>query len=741
MISRSLQKRWPLGLVLLVLTTSGYAEQSEPISEELWEEIVVTAQKREQSITDVPISMTALGEDAIDKTRARSLGDIQQLVPNFSFDSVNGFDNINVRGVGGGGRHIGFDSRAGLYIDGVYIGQTAALAQPLFDIERIEVLRGPQGHLFGRNTVSGAVSLVTRAPSEETNFSLRGVAGNHETFELYATLEGTLSDKVFGKLSAAVETREGFVKNSFDGEDLDNLDRTTVRGQLRFLPTDSLSIDLFADYSDTEKRLIVGEPQTDFFDTVTPGFPAPSRRVNFNTEPKSENEISGTSATVNYAFQNGHTLTSITGFRSSEQARSNDTDYGPNDLIFIDFFDESDQFSQEIRLASPDDQSLRYVIGLYYLNEDAESLRLATIGQDTAALVPFVIPGVFVPFAAFGLAPGGVISIDTQVETNSFAAFAAVDWDVSDRVTLNFGARFTDETKDLNYSLDGTQSGGLGIGTLLGFKNDRSESHFKPTVGVTFAITEDINLYAKYATGFKSGGFNSDFLDAASLADFTFDTEEVESYEVGVKGRVAGGRIQFDIAAFTATYDDFQILQFVDLGGGATSIQLRNAAEVESKGVEGSFSWYASDAFQIGVTIGVLDATFESFPNAAGIGVDFDGNDLPNAPELSGSLTLDYRMPIASLGGRIDWYAEYSYRDSSFTLARNDPNLDNIDERSLVNARVTYTAESEKWSLGLWARNLLDEEYIVVHARDFLGNQFVRRGDPSTWGAEFRVNL
>lgn len=728
---------------ILILNALGFQTNANAQDTErmVFDEIIVTAQKRAQSIIDVPIAMTALNADQLDKARAKSLVDMQQLVPNFTFDSVNGFDNISIRGVGGGGRNIGFDSRSGLYIDGVYIGQAAALAQPLFDIERVEVLRGPQGHLFGRNTVSGAVSLVTRPPSENTGGSLKAVVGNEATYEIYGTLEGPLGENVLGKISGAYESRGGFTTNLFNGEELDDLERTTVRAQLRSLASEKLTVDVFGDYSDTNQKQIVGEPQTDFFDTVTPGFPTVARTVNFNTTPHSNNDLAGGSITTNYNFDSGHTLTTVSAYRLAQQDKSNDTDYGPNDLIFIDFFDDSNQFSQEIRIASPDEQSFRYIVGLYYLREDAKTTRLATIGRDTAKLVPFVIPGVFVPFAAFGLAPGGVISVKSKVITSSYAAFVAIDWDISERITLNLGGRYTHETKNLDYDLDGTASGGLGIATLFNFTNKRKEDHFKPTVGVTFAINEKMNLYAKYSTGFKSGGFNVDFLSVASITDFTFNTETVESYETGIKGTAADGRIQFDAAGFLAYYHNFQILQFVDLGGGATSIQLRNAAEVRTSGFEASASAYITDSLKIGANIGILDATFTSFPNAAGIGVNFDGNDLPNAPAFTGAVTVDYHMPLHAQNGAVDIYLEFSHRDTSFTIARNDPELDQIDKRDLVNSRITYTPDSGNWTLSLWARNLFDNNYVAVHARDFLGNQFVRRGNPRTWGGEVKINF
>jgi len=692
----------------------------------VFEEIVVTAQKRTQSVVDVPIAMSVLNSSQLEKTRAKSLADIQQLIPNLTLEPANGFANISIRGVGGGGRNIGFDSRSGLYIDGVYIGQAAALQQPLFDIERVEVLRGPQGHLFGRNTVSGAVNLVTRAPSEETGGSLKAVIGNKDTYEIYGTIEGALDEKVLGKISAAYETRGGLTTNLFNDEKIDDLKRTTLRAQLRFLASEKLTVDVFGDYSNTKQTQIIGEPQTDLFSAITPGFPAPPRTVNFNITPRSNSELAGGSVAANYTLDDGHIITSVSGYRFSQLDTRNDTDYGPRDLVSVNFFDKSNQFSQEIRLVSPDDQALRYVVGLYYLREDAKTERHVPMGED--------IQSVFATIPT-----DGDIIVMGDIVTSSYAAFSAIDFDIADWVTLNLGGRYTHENKNLDYDLEG--NGIFGIATLLDSKHARSEDNFKPTIGFTFAASKNVNLYAKFATGFKSGGFNVDFLNALAVDDFSFDTETVKSYEVGVKGTAADGRFHFDLAGFVANYDDFQNLQFVDLGGGVTSIRLRNAAKVKTQGVEAALTAYITDNLKVSANIGILDATFSSFPDAAGLGVDYDGESLLNAPKFTGSIAVDYHMPVNDLNGAFDAYFEFSHRDTSRSRLDPDPTRYLIDSRNLVNTRVSYTPNEGSWTLSLWSNNLFNEDYLDRSSRDFLGNQIIRRGHERTFGAAVKVKF
>lgn len=706
------------GLSMISMSLAPFCQTVQADESYMVEEVVVTAQKREQNLEDVPISMSVVGDDELEKTGAASLRELQQVVPNFSFDAANGYDNISIRGVGGGGRNIGFDTRAGLYIDGVYIGQSAALSSPLFDLERVEVLRGPQGHLFGRNTVSGAVSLVTKVPSEEAAAYVKVVAGTEGTQEIHASFEGAMSETVLGRLSVASQKRDGFVKNQFDDSDLDDLDRQVIRGKLLFDISDNLSVDLNADYSVTDTSILVGEPISNpaLGDAGVTGTP---REVNFNTTPGSEHDLGGSSVTVDYDLDNGLMLTAVTGYRTAEQVKTNDTDFSPLDYISIDYTDASRQFSQEVRIASPSEESIRYVAGIYFLDEAAKTDRVATLGT-------FAGPGA-----------GYHEVIDSEVDTKTSALFASADIDMTESLTLNLGARFTDETKDVDYSLVNNGGGAslFGLAVVPSYTDSRSESHMTPTIGVTYAVNDNSNVYAKYSTGFKSGGFNVDYLTDASFAEIEFDTEEVISYELGLKGKSESGKVSYDLVAFTSTYEDFQILQFVEVAPGVHLPILRNAAEVDSQGLEASVKVHVDENLSLGANVGLLKAEFSSFPNGNAAGDDLSGSKLPNAPEITAAVTLDYYIPMPTFKGGIDFYFEYSYRDESYSLADNqDQYL--LDSHGLLSTRITFTPEDETWSASLWARNLTDEEYKDYAGNDFLATDFVRYGAPRTVGLE-----
>lgn len=715
-------------LALAVASTFGtaFAQQSgaaaaKPEDPAVLDTVTVTAQKRAQSLQDVPISMTVIGEEALEKSRIKTLFDLNQSVPNFEAAPLPGTPQISVRGVGGGGRNIGFDTRVGVYLDGIYLGQAQAINQPLFDIEQVEVLRGPQGHLFGRNTVAGAVNITSRAPTKDFEGSLRAVVGNYGAAEGYATFSGAVADKVLGKFSIATEKRDGYSTNLFNGQKLDDLRRVTSRAQLVIDATNKLKISLFGDYSDTKQNIVLGEPVTSFSDRPLPAGPLPNRQVNFNTTPYTNAQLSGASMTMNYALDNGGTLTSITGFRDTHQDRTNDTDYNPQDIFRIQYVDDFTQTSQEVRLVSDNKGSARYVAGLYYSKEDADTLRKAFSGPD-AGLIRL---------------PTGLVGTNAgAINTKTTAVFGALDYDITRALTLNLGARHTSEKKDFLYNLNGAAA--IGIATLVDYRDSRSENKLTGTVGATFAVSKDMNLYTKYSTGFKGGGWNADFVRAAQVADgLNFNTETVKSYEVGVKGKLLGGRMQYDLAAFTSEFDNYQTFFFVPLANGTAILQLKNAAKVKSEGLEASARVRVTQNFSIGGNVGVLSTKYKSFPNAGGLGVDFTGQEVPDTPKLTVAFNADYSMPVPALGGRIDLFADLSHRDSTFQGA----GLPKSSARDLVNMRLAFSPDNAKWTASLWGRNLTNKDYVIASGRDFLGNNFVTRGVPRMYGVEAKYNF
>lgn len=674
--------------------------------------IVVTAQKREQKLQDVPLSIGVIDAESLERTHSRDLREAARFAPNVAIERQGAIDTVFVRGIGGGGRNVGFTTRAGVYVDGVYAGQFASVNQDALDIERIEFLRGPQGHLFGRNTDSGAISIVTQAPDFAFGGSVEAGAGNKDLYELRGTLNASLSDQVAIRVSAAHRERDGFTLNAPTGTDLDNINRDSARGRLRGEWGD-VTLDLAADYSHESTNKAIGEPLTDTFGLNPSPLPG-AFDTPFNADPLLRIRTGGGSATFAWRLRDGLSLTSITGYRGTAWLRRNDLDYVPLDLAAMEFLDRFSHVSQEVRLNFASDR-LSGVAGVYYFDESARTDRKVIAGSQIGLL-------------PFGMTAGLSAQVLAKVKTRSYAAFGAADWRLAERLTLNLGGRVThDRLKLRDYSSFGSPV--FGLGRVDGFDDAQSATSFDPSVALTFAARPDLNLYARYARGYKSGGWNVDFLSAAQFANrIRFQPEKVDSGEIGAK--YESGPVRLSLAGFYMTVGDYQIDQFVDLGGGQTSIQLRNAARARSWGGEASLEARPTDALNLSLGLGYTNAEFSRFPDGGGPGVDLDRNRLPYAPRFTASGELRYTRPLA-FGPRLEASADWTWRTASFSGPENLARQ-RIDARHLLGARIGL--DGGRWAVAAWARNVLDERYIDNRIFDFFQTSVVERGEPRTYG-------
>ncbi len=757
-----------------------------PAQDATIEEIVVTAQKRTERLVDVPVSISVFSDDAIDQTGVRELKDIADYIPNLGISEGNDFrSTVTIRGVGASSRNIGFDSRVGVYVDGVYVGQSPAINQELLNLERVEVLRGPQGALFGKNTVAGAINLVTKKPGDEFSARIGADIGNFNYSELKALVNVPFSDTVSGSFSVAKTDRDGYVPNIITGNDLNERDVLAYRAQLRFEASDKLEINASFDGLNSEGLILVGDPITDML-AMQPVQVAPEMGVvAFNFDPSDKRDIYGGALDFTYDLDNGHVLKSITGYRTTDAVYSNATDYSPVDIVSIEYSDDYDVLSQEFQLISPDDGAFSYVVGLYYYQQDANTNRDVVLGQDfieyfvgplygsgALSVPPPNGPGLPPPpfftneqvaaLIGFG-PPGSKVFNRGEVDTRSYAAYFNGTYDLTDRLTLGFGARYSTEDKDVNWLLDGRLSGIFFIGSTGAdpdnpspLINDRTDDFFAPAVSLTYALTDDTNVYGRYAAGYKSGGFNLDYINADELAanqGLEFDKETVDSFEIGLKGTYFDGRLQLNLAAFMANYDDYQVNQFVDLGSGRTSIRINNAAKVETTGVEAEANWRVTNDFTVRASLGLLDATFDSFPGGGTEGADASGNDLPNAPDTTASLGGIFYHDLPSLGSTLLLRADVNYASEFFSGANNDTEIPynsafpgmipygQLPERTEVNARIGLISDNETWEVSLWGRNLTDETDPQDELRDFFGTVAKLPGMPRTYGVEFGWNF
>lgn len=701
--------------------------------------IHITAQKRFQRIEDAPIAATVIDQEALDQRHAKTLWETQGLAPNVAVIQNGLTKAITIRGVGGGGRNIGFETRTGVYIDGVYVGQSPALESPIFEVDQIEVLRGPQGFLFGRNTDAGALNITTKPPSELFEGYVRSGVGNLNYFENVLMATGPIKQDLLGKLTLSSETRDGFIENTATGDELKNINRFASRGQLRYLASEQLTLDLSADYANIH--------HTDFLPQATSGlFDAPlsgvnKSKVNVNNQPYAQNEIFGGALKAEYLMNSGHTFTYISAVRRTKNLQRLDNDYSTVDLIHTDFADEFTQLSQELRINSAQNQNIRYVAGIYAEHEIAKTHRTAFFGQDTSTLIQ--LPGVGqLPFnVAFGISPDVQVPHQAKVKTDGIALFGSVDIDIHKLVTLNIGGRYNSEYKQLKFNSDGSQSGALNLATLSDYKDARRDDFFSPMLGATIALSPDLKAYTKYSRGFKSGGWNVDFLSTAQVNDgFQFSKETVDSIEAGLKGQSDNRRWQYDVTIFRQRYHDFQVFQFDDLGTGQTVLQLRNAAEAETKGIETSFRGLVGESWRLSGALSFLDARFSDFPNGSTTG-NAAGQRLPDAPKFSARASIDYTLNAPSMHGKFNFFIEDAYQSKTYSGISNDQEASELESRHLVNAQIKFISGNKHWELGLWARNLFDKHYAKAKGRDFFGNRIAFYGDPRFFGVTGQYNF
>jgi iron complex outermembrane receptor protein len=674
------------------------------------DEVLVTARKREESLQSVPISVSAIPDLVMQKLGATSVRDLQYTVPNLVFA---GFwetqTSISIRGVGDFSRNMGYEMRVGVYVDGVFAGRSGSANQDLLDIERVEVLRGPQGTLFGKNTIAGAISLTTRKPDENLAGAVWAEYGNYDLVSVRALANVPLvADHLYSKFSLIYRDRDGYVDNLFPGQkDASSIDYVVARAQFMALLGDATEAMLTLDYKDDGHYTYHGDP------TAGPGFdtaPQP-RQLNTYLTPRNESESFASSLKVEHQFENGLTLTSLSSFRQVDTKSRWEENHGPARLFDITFSDQDEQISQELRLTSPRDQRLSYVAGLYYFNQVTSTDRVATSGSD-------LIPGVTLTIPQAG-----------SVTTDSYAAFINGDFKITPQLSLAGGVRYTYEDKKITFNQ-------LGVPFFIDFTNFRdsySDSDVSPNIGLSYQIDSEKMIYATVSRGYKSGGWNADFV---ATTDIGFDSEHATNYEVGAKSQWLNNRLRVNVSAFLTEYEDFQVNQFIPVSGGGLIFSLTNAAAATSKGFEVELT-AVMDQLTLTGSLGYTDATFDSFKDGGGIGVDFDGNRLALSPKYTLGISAEYRFRF---GRNASGYVrgDYSYRSGVYHNPDNVRPLSYSPGYDLVDARAALQFDDSHWELAIWGKNLLDEDYENTKWITFLGTPATQFGAPRTFGVEVR---
>jgi iron complex outermembrane receptor protein len=715
------------------------ASGAAALSAQELEEVVITSQKGASGLSnqDVPAAITAFDANAIERNFAVDLRDLGRLTPNVQLNQVstfNGYANFYIRGIGINGSTRTVDPAVGLFVDGIYVGFGPSSLVDTFDIGSVEVLRGPQGTLFGRNVTGGAVVVTTANPEREFSQKFRLTAGNYQRADIAYSVTGPLSDIVSMRLSAIYSHSDGYFENLRNGEDKANKNLTLIRPSIRFDFSETFDLTLKGEYQ-TNK----GGPATSQ-NIVNPVFPKLAQTlfgyippddkydINHDLQGYSITEVKQLSAEANWTLSHGK-VTAIAGWRDVRFDSSTDFDGSPITLFhFPDNKETQDQTSLEVRYASSFSDTVSFTTGLYYFQQEF------FIGERRAT---------------FGGALGTVNTAGVALqEQSNWAAFIQGNWKFTDRLSATVGGRYTKEDKEILFSPPGRCALDFTSCTLV-LPGQRDWSNFSPKFGLEFQATDDLLTYASWTRGFRSGVFNA----RAQRVEFLgpSDEEVVDSVEVGLKSQFANGRMRFNAALFSMKYDDIQKIvndSFDPDGPGPqppTSGQVvRNAAAATIQGVELEFNAAATERLTFDASFGYTDASYDEFN-----GQDVTGDGVPDpalakalkfekVPEFTGYLGLNYELPLSG-DDALTFRGSYSYTDKFYTDTLNREWLAQ-DGFGLIDASVTF-ARGERWNLSLWGKNLTDEEYIDFAADVGTLGSWVFGGEPRRYGVEFRMTF
>lgn len=703
-----------LAIAMTAMMSGGSAiaqEQKARSSSTLLEEIVVTARKRQESILDVPIAVTALNSEQLDLLKVRDIQSLSVGLPNVAFDDIGtsrGVANFSIRGLGINSSIPSIDPTVGTFIDGVYLGTNAGVVFDVFDLESIEVLRGPQGTLFGRNVTGGAVLLNTARPTDEFSGKFKAAyetGGEKPSTYLMGSIGGPVSETLAAKISVYTNQDDGYFFNQFTQAAHGEKDTVSVRPMVVWTPTDNLSITAIYDYFNSEGDGPASQNHVN-------GLGISNAAANFdrNTLDLSIDETGFLDVQSDFLrtileldLENGR-ITNVFGYRESSSSGAVDVDATPISLFHSPNALETEQISNELRYSGDLGENAQVTAGVYYFKNEldyTEQRRLLGV------LAP---PGFF----ALSQDGGGEYSVETV------GLFASVDYNLSDRMILNAGLRYTDEEKTADIaSLSRNVNSPCSVveGTCpFDFRDKKSWSNLSPKIGLTYNLSDTSMAYTHWTRGFRSGGYNlrNTAIDTVNFGPGPFDEETVDNFEVGFKSKFDnGGRIT--AAVFYNQIDDMQReINLADPISGVVQV-IRNTADATIAGVEVDGLFPLSDSLVLNASVGYIDPSYDEVRfdlNGDGVinGADKD-LDLPRAANLTYSVGLTLDSDVGSWGSAVS-RVSYSFRDDS---AYTDNNLGFISEQAILDAGIDFMSADGRWTFGIFGKNLTDE---VKHGGD-----------------------
>ncbi|MBL4802652.1 MAG: TonB-dependent receptor [Emcibacter sp.] len=677
------------------------------------EEVVVTATRAGNTMAqDTPISMSVLSWDKLSDSGVTNVKDLAQLVPNLNISAITVAPLIYIRGIGSNNVNNGSDPDVTVQVDGVYIARPFGQLSDFLDVERIEVLRGPQGTLYGRNAVGGVINVVSRKPSEELAAEVRLTVGTYGLRQFQGYMTGALSETVQASLTINDTKRSGYVENIVSSRDkLNDADRSSAKLQVRYAPTDRWEAITRADWTtadehfDNYTHLLTDAPYAPLATMLQGRYD----KVALDTNNENATRIWGISEEINYIIDEHYTVKSLTAFRQSKFTSVFDTDGTEAHVSVGVQADNAKQFSQELNLTAKFPK-FKGVVGLFFFNEKQKSV--------VEAILP---PSVARP--AFASAHASAFPI---AKTNSIAAFAQGTYQLTDALGLTVGLRYTRDEKSLvtevrRISLNPATPGAFLPGSPFTANTHEVFDEFTPKFGLEWQVTEDALFYASATRGFKSGGTN---YGATNVNYLSYEPETIWAYESGLKSDWFDSRLRANASIFYYDYQDLQVLQ--PLAPGV--IAINNAASAKIKGAELEVSAMPTENFLVTASATYLDAKFDDFaasgvargllpyvatdPNysAATRTYNASGNRMNSAPRATFSASAQYNFDLFTGGmyvrGEYYWQDKVSYDPSNVEIMF-EPSYD------LVNVILGYKSSDKRWGVLLQARNIFDTQHLV----------------------------
>ena len=743
-------------LLVPVLLASGLSAATSPVwaqqnphtgDRAILEELVVTARKREQNLQDVAVSVSLLSGKTLAEAQLKNAAELATLLPTLNLQASSGPStaSFNIRGIGTQTFSPGVDPSVSTMVDGVVLGRSGMAFLDLADIERVEVLRGPQGTLYGKNASGGVVHIITRDPSPEFSGTVAGTAIEDNEYRIDATVSGPLSNTLGYRLTGSKVDDDGWAKNVYNGDKINDQDSYTVRGKLLWQPDDNLEFLLAGDYHENDcnclalsvREILPGPNQSTLLQEQLPLVPSKDQQdVNNDETTKNHTKSGGLSLSTNWNIED-YLLTSISAYRDWDNKSIVDFDRGPTNPLALSFPSiprtEQDQFSQEIRVQSPASDWGSYIIGAYYFQQD--------IDTSSSTSTSLIIPATRVA--------------STHVEARNASVFGEVNVNITQQWQVILGGRYSYD--ELKYRTQAVGSDGILFPPPGRSRNSLDENDFSPKVVVQWDFNEQAMAYASYVSGYKGPAFDTSLVADGSVVK----PETSDAWELGLKSRWLEDRLLLNITAFYAEYDDFQAETSLDnnpddlLPGSPVLV---NAGEVSTKGVEIEFIAQPADSWTVSGGLAYTDGTIENYEegNCSGGQIarnecpngyqDLSGGRLPQTPKWKFNLNTNYRIGLQTVPMDLTLGANLRMQDDVLYGLSQDPYTEQ-DGYTILDISAALSGREKGYRVTAFVKNIFDTHYaalIFANSADLQPNayiQLVPKYASRTAGIELRYDF